>query len=260
MFGLLLRKTVFGLCSAFLIFAATAPHALAEKPLRIGVDIPYPPFAYYDEHGVMTGFDVDIAYALCEELKRECDIQAVEFDKIIPSIVAGELDLGIAGMGATEERKKVVDFTDRYFRSHSIFIEREGENIGLELNDLKDKKIAAQSGTIQQTYLQNTYGEVAEIVVIGDFEGVFSALKEGKVDLVFVDGLPGYHYLRSKAGTGLETIGLPIHSGIVLDSSSIAVAKEQTELKEAVNQAIQQIRRKGEYDRINRKYFDFNVY
>ena len=104
------------------------------------------------------------------------------------------------------------------------------------------------------------YDDVATIVLQTNYEDVFTDLKNDKTDLIFVDGLPGHHYLKSPEGDGLETIGEPIHSDIVLDSSAIAIAKGQDKLRKEVNQAIQGIRRNGEYDKINRKYFDFNVY
>ena len=90
----------------FLVFASFSTSALAQSaPLRVAVDAPYPPFAYYDENKALTGFDVDIATALCIEMKRECEIKAVDFDQMIPDIVAGKLDLAVAGMAATEHRR-----------------------------------------------------------------------------------------------------------------------------------------------------------
>ena len=245
----------------FLVFASFSTSALAQSaPLRVAVDAPYPPFAYYDENKALTGFDVDIATALCIEMKRECEIKAVDFDQMIPDIVAGKLDLAVAGMAATEDRKKLVDFTERYFRSHSIFIEKPGAVATISSENLKNKRLGTQSGTIQEQYLKKMYGDVATIVLQTNYEDVFTDLKNDKTDLIFVDGLPGYHYLKSPEGDGLETIGEPIHSDIVLDSSAIAIAKGQDKLRKEVNQAIQGIRRNGEYDKINRKYFDFNVY
>lgn len=211
-----------------LLFTGLATNAVAQDAiLRVAVDAPYPPFAYYDENKKLTGFDVDIANALCVEMKRKCEIKAVDFDQMIPSIMAGKLDLAVAGMAATEDRKKLVDFTERYFRSHSIFIEKLGTFSDISKETLKNKRIGAQSGTIQEQYLQKMYGDVATIILQTNYEDVFVDLKNGKTDLIFVDGLPGYHYLKTPEGDGLETIGGPIHSDIVLDSSAIAVGKGQ---------------------------------
>ena len=92
--------------------------ALAEAPLRVAVDAPYPPFAYEDKDtGKLTGFDVDMAEALCRQIKRQCTVLVVPFDEIIPQIVAGKIDMGVAGMVKTPEREKSVIFTDKYFRS-----------------------------------------------------------------------------------------------------------------------------------------------
>ena len=245
----------------FLLLAGLSSNAIAENnPLQVAVDAPYPPFAYYDENKTLTGFDVDIAKALCAEMKRKCEIKPVDFDQIIPNIVVGKLDMGVAGMAATEERKKLVDFTERYFRSHSIFIEKPGAVANISSESLKGKRIGAQSGTIQEQYLKKMYGDIATIVLQTSYEDVFVDLKNNKTDLIFIDGLPGYHFLKSADGDGLETIGEPVQSDIVLDSSAIAVGKGQDKLRQEINNAIQAIRRNGEYDKINRKCFDFNVY
>lgn len=239
---------------------AAAPASEDIKVLRIAVEAPYPPFAMLDEDGNLSGFDVDIAYALCNELGYECDVQNVPFDEILPRIVAGEIDLGIAGMGASAERKQLVDFTERYFRSLSIFIEKEGTLSELTPETIKGLRVGTQEGTLQAEYLQKTYGSDIILFTVPSYELVFELLKLDEIDLALVDGLPGYTYLKSEDGIGLETIGDAIESGGVMDWASIAVSKEKPWLREAVNQAIQTLRRNGEYGKINRKYFDFNIY
>lgn len=228
--------------------------------LRVAVDVPYPPFAEEDKDGNLYGFDVDIAHALCKELGRTCDVRKVPFDEIIPSIVEGKIDIAVAGMGASEERKKLVDFTERYFRSLSIFIERAGTLPGISPDTLKGLKVGAQVDTLQADYLRKSYGDSIILVTASSHDELFHMLKDKRVDLILVDGLPGYARLKSDLGDGLETVGEPVDSGSVMDWASIAVSKKQPELREAVNEAIQTLRRNGEYGRINRKYFDFNIY
>lgn len=231
--------------------------ARAETPLRVAVDVPYPPFAYEDEQGNLTGFDVDIARALCVEMKRTCDIVPVTFDDIIPAIVGGTVDVGIAGMGDTEERKKLVDFSDRYFRSYSVFI---GDPDILDVEELKGKKIGVQKGTLQEDYLNRELRSDAEIVTFPDLAAIKKALEDGSVDAALIEGLPSYEYLKSEKGSAFELIGPPLRDGNLGGASFIAVSKKTPQVTKQINAAIQAIRASGEYDQINRKYFDFSIY
>lgn len=245
----------------FCVLSGANVQAQSEQAtLRIAVDAPYPPFAEYDEKGVLTGFDVEISQAICKELNKVCDIRAVPFDSIIPEIIAGNLDMGVAGMGATEERKQLVDFTERYFRCRSVFIEQPGTFSEITPATVTGKSIAVQSGTLQEAYLREHFGNVATIVTVNDFNESMALLQENTVDLVLADGLPTYAYLKTEEGQSLEIIGEAVDADGIMDNASIAVSKDNPELREAINKALEAMRRNGEYGRINRKYFDFNVY
>lgn len=229
-------------------------------PLRVAVDAPYPPFAMVDKRGNLTGFDVDIANALCAELKRTCIIKSVPFDAIIPAIVAGEIDIAVSGMSPTSERLKFVDFTDKYFRSLSIYLEKKGSGHTLSPEGLKGLRLGAYKGTIQEEYLYKRFNATSTIVRGENNDVLMAMLRDGRVDLVLTDGLAGYVMLKSASGDDLEIVGDPVESGDVMDSSCIAVSRKLPELRLAINNAIQSLRRSGEYGKINRKYFNFNIY
>ncbi len=89
---------------------------------------------------------------------------------------------------------------------------------------------------------------------------MFAMLKEKRVDLIFVDGLPGYEMLKSEGGEEFEAIGDPVDSGGAMSWACIAVSKKQPQLRNDLNAAIQTLLRTGEYGRINRRYFDFTIY
>ena len=232
----------------------------AEDPLRIAVDAPYPPFAFLDDQGSLAGFDVDIARALCTEIKRDCEIKVVTFDEIIPGIVDEKIDIGIAGMEGTPERQKLVNFTDRYYRSHSIFLEKPGTIHTLSAEDMKGRKIGAKSGTSQETYLNEKYQGIVTVVTYPTFEELLQTLQDDQLDAVLVDGLPAYAYLKSAEGAELEPVGYPVKPSILVGSSHIAISKKQPKLTQQVNKALQTLRANGTYGRINRKYFDFDIY
>ena len=235
---------------------AFSAHA-ADPTLRIGIDAPYPPFAYTDPAtGKLTGFDFDIAEALCRKLNRTCEIRVVPFDSIIPSIVEGKLDIGVAGMAKKPEREALVLFSDKYFRSSSIFLEIPGTNV-VSREGLKGKKIAVQNKTTQEEYLRNTYGDIAEIVPLTSFEDIIQHTLDKKVDIAFIDGLPGYHFLKTEKGEGLDIVGEAVKLG---NASCVVLSKSLVKERDAINKAILELRDSGEYDTINRKYFEFNIY
>ncbi len=256
----------------FFLFALALGEANAQErqPYRVAVFVPYPPFAYLDKTGNLAGFNVDIAQALCNQIKSKCTIVSVPFADIIPGLVNGSIDFAVAGMGTTPDREKLIDFTIPYFRSHSIFIENRDNMIEITPEGLKGKRIGTQAGTLQEIYLKKQYGDIATILTWPNFDEPFEALRQRKVDLIFVDGLPGYSFLKSAAGEGMETVGQPVRPSMLhnrntdldegLETSSIAVSKRHPKLREILNRALQEIRQNGEYGRINRKYFDFDIY
>lgn len=255
------KKYLFsGVLALFIWGMAAWACAATGEPLRIAVSAPYPPFADYDAEGELVGFNVDISRALCEELDRNCTITSLPFNKLLPAIVAGEVDMAVAGIGVNEERSAQVDFTERYFRSLSIFIEKQGKVGALERSKLKGLRIGVQAGTLQESYLRENHGKRNTIIVLPSFNGVLEMLKEDKLDLALVDGLPGYAYLKSPLGQGFEAIGVPVETEGVASWSCIAVSKRLPELREDINKAIKSLRWSGKYDKINRKYFDFDIY
>ncbi len=147
-------------------------------------------------------------------------------------------------------------FSERYFRSNSIFVEFIDRNT-ISQEGLKGKKIGVQHQTLQEKYLKETYGTTATIAPFSNFEDMIKALREHRVDLAFMDSLPAYYFLQSDAGQGLDIVGDPVNLGNAL---GIVLNKSLTAERDAINQAILDLRDSGEYDIINRKYFDFSVY
>jgi ABC-type amino acid transport substrate-binding protein len=252
----MLKYIVFA--SFLVLLLAASPARAGERVYRVAVDTYYPPFSYTDEKtGQLAGFDVDIARAVCGKLKITCEIKGVSFNDIIPQLEAGQLDIGSAGFSYTEERAKRVLYTRKYFRSSSLFLELPGTFTDITPETLKGKKVAAQAGTTQEEYLRRTYGESIELVLVESFGDILKAVNDRTADLGFIEGLPGYYYLKSEEGMDLDFVGAPVH----LDGGSCMVLRKGDEaLRDRINQAIDDLRRSGEYDAINRKYFEFSVY
>ncbi len=109
-----LKKTITTLSLVVLLFGAGLSQA-AE--LRVGVEGAYPPFSWKESDGTLKGFDIEIALALCEEMGRSCKLVEQDWDGMIPALLAKKYDAIIASMSITEERKKRVDFTDKYYNT-----------------------------------------------------------------------------------------------------------------------------------------------
>ena len=242
------------------IVSTMAQSAQTEAPLRIALDTQPVPFSFLDEKGTLTGFDVDFAAALCAEIKRKCEIILVPAEKIIPQIVAGNVDIAIAGMVETPERAKLVNFTNSYVKSHSIFIEKPKRNPAPTREGLAGKKIGVQAGSVREAYLNKEYGDIATIVPYLTITELCQALQDDKIDTALASGLSMYGFLKSDAGADFEILGGPIKADVVTTSGRIAVSKKLHLLPQQLNNAIQALRSNGAYSKIKRKYFDFDIY
>ena len=252
------------LISAFFIagLAFGAGHALAQDKLRIGVEGAYPPFSEVTPSGELKGFDIDIAHALCEEMQVECELVQQDWDGIIPALNARKYDAIVASMSITPERKKSVDFTNKYYQSPAKFVRKKGSGIEITEEGLKGKTVGVQRATIHDNYISSEYGDDVEIKRYATQDEAYLDMVAGRVDLLLADSTAlSEGFLKTEQGQDYEFVGPdltdPKYFG---EGAGIAVRKGDDELRLRLNAAIDEIRKNGTYDRIAKKYFDFDIY
>jgi len=241
--------------------SATAAYSQDAKKIRIGVEGAYPPFSQIDTDGKLKGFDIDIANALCAELKATCLMVQQEFDAMIPGLLSRKIDAVIASMTITDERKKSVDFSNKYYQTPARFVAKAGSKLEVSAAGLKGKRIGVQRTTIHDRFATATFTQ-SEIVRYTKQDDVFLDLTAGRLDGALVDLMAAkVGFLQTPAGKGFAFLG-PIYSdpkffGV---GAGIAVRKADTALRDRLNVAIKAIRANGVYQKIQDKYFDFDVY
>lgn len=238
--------------------AAQAPD---WKKLRIGVEGAYPPFSEVGPDGKLKGFDIDIALALCTEIKAECSLVAQEWDGIIPALQARKFDAIVASMAITEERLKVVNFSAKYYNTPSRLVAKAGSKLEASAAGLKGKRIGVQRSTIQDRFATASFPG-AEIVRYAKADEVYLDLAAGRIEAVLGDVLAvQFGFLKTPQGKGFEFFGPSYDDPKFFGTGSgIAVRKADAALQAKLNAAILAIRANGVYKKINDKYFDFDVY
>ena len=230
--------------------------AVAADKLKIGTEGAYPPFNLIDASGQVVGFDLDIANALCAQMKEECEVVTSDWDGIIPALNAKKFDFIVASMSITEERKQAVDFTNPYYTNKLQFIAPKTSDLKTDKASLKGKVIGAQRATIAGTWLEDNLGDVVEIKLYDTQENAYLDLTSGRVDGVLADKFVNWEWLKSDAGQGFEFKGEP-----VFDNDQIAIAVRKGDpLREKLNTALKAIVDDGTYKKINDKYFPFSIY
>ncbi|KDM91151.1 nickel transporter [Photobacterium galatheae] len=234
----------------------------ADRPVRLASDFTYPPFNYKDEQGTPKGFDIEIADALCQEAKLKCVWVAQSWDGLIPSLLARKSDAIMASMRITEERKKRVLFTEKYYQTPARFVARNNAGISIDKAGLDGKRIGVQLGTIHDRYVTDMYGDVAKIQRYTGQDEVYLDLASGRLDAAFgnSDQL-ALAFLDKERGKGFEFVGAAVtDKAYIGEGTALALRKTDKALAEKFNQAIQKIRENGTYDRIASKYFNFDIY
>ena len=214
--------------------------------LIMATNAEFPPYEYHDGDAVV-GIDAEIAKAIADELGMELEIEDIAFDSIIPEIVSGKADMGLAGMTVTEDRMQSVDFSDTYAKASQKIIVTEDSEIASP-EDLKGVIVGVQLGTTGDIYVSDLEadGTTVERYSKG-FEAV-QALSQGKIDAVVIDGEPAKTFVA-------ETEGLKILEESFTDEEyAIAVKKGNTELLEKINGALKTLKDNGTLDEIVAKY------
>jgi len=237
------------------VLALSIGAAFADK-IRIGTEGAYPPFNVLDENSKPQGFDIDIANALCAKMQVECEYVIVDWDGIIPALLAKKFDMLVASMSITDERRQVVDFTEPYYTNKLQFVAPKGVDFKTDNASLKGKIIGVQRATIAGIYLEDNLDKVVEIKRYDTQENAYLDLAAGRLDGILADIFVQWEWLNnSELGAKFEFKGKPIFEE---DKVGIAVRKGDP-LKLKLDEALRQIIADGTYQKINEKYFPFTI-
>jgi arginine/ornithine transport system substrate-binding protein len=254
-----LPLTLFSLL-LFTLLSSPLP-AQEGRKIKLGVEGAYPPFSEIGADGKLKGFDIDIANALCEQMKAQCTMVKLDFDGLIPSLQAKKIDAVIASMSITEERQKLVDFTDKYYRTPARFVARKNSGLTVSATGLKGKRVGVQRTTVHDTFATEMFKE-SEIVRYASQDNVFVDLVAGKLDGALVDWIAASAgFLKTPAAKEFGFLG-PVfidfkYFGV---GAGIAIRKGESALRNDFNAAIKAIRANGTYKKIQDRYFEFDVY
>ena len=252
-------KKLAGLAVAGLL--ALAATSVQADALRVGVEGAYPPFSWKEADGTLKGFDIDFAHEVCKRLGRECVLVEQEWDGMIPALLARKFDTIIASMSITEERKKKVDFTVKYYNTPAKLVAKKNPGFEGTAAGLNGKRLGVQRATTHQCSAEKLYPG-AELVLYATQEEVWQDLESGRLDAQLSDSLQAYEgFLALDAGQGFEFLGDALDDvecqGI---GAGFAVRKENSELRDALSKAIGDIRADGTYKVINDQYFGVDIY
>ena len=253
----MIRKTLIAAAT----LAAFATGAFAQDKLRIGVEGAYPPFSFKQADGSLAGFDIDIAMALCAEMKRDCELVEQDWDGMIPALKAKKFDAIVASMSITEERKRQIDFSAKYYKTPARVVAKKDSGLEGTATGLAGKRLGVQRGSTHQCYAEKMFPE-AEIVLYGTQEEVFSDLALGRIDAQLSDSLISQESFLSKPEGADFAFLAGDHTDVDCygEGVGIAVRQGEEELRDAFSAAITAIRDNGTYKTVNDKYFPFDIY
>ena len=245
-----------------LVFAFGTVQAKDWKVVRIGVEGAYPPFSYTTADGKLEGFDIDIARALVKAMGAEIKLVAQDWDGIIPALMARKYDGIIASMSITEERKKKVAFSNKYYNTPAKFVAKKGTVKEFTKATLKGKTVGVQRATTHDSYLTDNYGKDVKIKRYATQDDAYLDMATGRLDFLLADSVAlSDGFLKRPEGKDFEFVG-PDMTDVRWFGEGVGVAcrKKDKDLVGMFNKAIDQIRADGTYKKIQDKYFDFNVY
>ena len=255
-------KKLLALITITLLLAAGSVQAKEWKKVRVAIEGAYPPFSQITPDGKLIGFDVDIAKALCKAMGAEAILITQDWDGMIPGLLAKKYDTIIASMSITEERLQKVDFTKKYYQTPAKFMAKKGAFPTFSKEALKGKTVGVQRETVHDKYLTDVYGKDVSIKRYGSLDEAYLDVDAGRLDLLMADSvalLDGF--LSKDKGKDYEFVGPDMVDPKWFGPGiGAALRKEDTDLKEKLNAAIDKIRGDGTYDKIQKKYFNFDVY
>ncbi len=220
------------------------------KVYKVGVDTTYPPFEF-KEGNDYKGIDIELINAVAKNQGFKIKLSPMDFGGIIPAMQANQLDVAIAGMSITDDRKKVVDFSTPYFDAGLTVVVKKDNTSIQSVENLKGKKIAVKKGTTGAKYAQDNAAKLGITVVqFNDSPAMFQEVANGNADALIED-YPVISYAIAQKDLGLKIVGDRLNG----DQYGIAVLKGQNEdLLKKINKGLEELKKDGTYDKIIKTY------
>jgi polar amino acid transport system substrate-binding protein len=230
--------------------------------IRFVTESDFPPFNYFDEENVLTGFNVDVARAVCLELAMACDIQVRPWADLLPALKKGEADAVIASHLPSPNLLKIADFSDPYYFTPGRFAAKRGvPALEMTPEGLEGRRIAVARRTAHEAYLR-TFFRDSSIRTYETVELARDALVTGAVELLFDDGIGLAFWLNGTASKACcEFRGGPFAEAKYFgDGVGIAVKRGDGQLKDMINTALKRLRQSGRYEELLLRYFPQRVF
>ncbi|WP_226052732.1 lysine/arginine/ornithine ABC transporter substrate-binding protein ArgT [Dickeya chrysanthemi] len=256
-------KKMLKLLPLALVLAAGSAFAEVPKNIKIGTDPTYAPFESKDASGQLVGFDIDLAKELCKRIQANCTFVESDFDALIPSLKAKKIDAIISSLSITEKRQQEIAFTDKLYAANARLIAKKVSPIQPTLDALKGKRVGVLQASTQEAYA-NQYWQPkgVDVVAYQNQDLIYADLTSGRIDTAFQDEVAGSEgFLKQAAGKDYVFAGPAVKDDKLFGvGTGMGLRKNETELKAALDKAFADMRKDGTYDKLAKKYFDFNVY
>jgi len=244
-----MMKSVFKLSLAALALAFAVSSTAAEKQLVVATDTAFVPFEF-KKGDKYVGFDIDLWDAIAKQLNLSYSLKPMDFSGIIPALQTRNVDLALAGITITDERKKAIDFSDGYYKSGLLVMVKANNNDVKGINDLNGKVVAVKSGTGSVDYVK-THIKTKDLRQFPNIDNAYMELGTNRADAVVHD-TPNILYFINTAGRGqFKAVG----DSLEAQQYGIALPKGSDDLREKINGALKTLRDNGTYNAIYKKWF-----
>ena len=269
------KRTIFSVLAFLLVIG----NVYADK-IKIGTEGAYPPWNAKDASGKLIGFEVELADVLCKNMGHDCTIVEQDWDGMIPALQGKKFDAIMAGMSITDERKKVISFSQGYADEVASLAVMKGSSLegiktpaGISLSKpnsdakkalktikgaLAGKTVCTQVGTIHQNFLQSGDVGVVKVRVYKTQDEVNLDLTSGRCDVALAAAVAFTDYAE-KSGKSVVLVGPTFSGGAFGNGVGVGIRQADTKLMKAFNKAIDKARKDGDISRIATKWFGFDA-
>ena len=241
-----LRRHFISAALTLATLGASLSHA-QDNVLRVGTDATFPPMEFV-ENGKRTGFDIELMEAIAKTMGKQIEWVDIDFKGLIPGLISKRFDMAVSAIYITDERKKVVDFTDPYYAGGLVAMVKDNNAAIKKLTDLDGKKVSVQVGTKSVSYLAEKFPKVQRVEVEKNQE-MFNLVDIGRADAAVTGKPAAYQYVRTRGGLRV------LEEQLTTEEYGMALRKDTPELTKAVNAALAKLKADGTYAAIVKKWF-----